>query len=160
MKTADGSPRRRAMVSSSEVVLRTSPSTWSTRTRTSAMSSGFPSEECAGRSDELLRGQELGQLRAAVTLVGDDLALLARRALREGLDLGPGGVEADLGGVDPEVAQRPRLDRLLLGRHDPLERGVARLVDLVGDRHQGRERGRDRLGGGVSVAADGRVAAL
>ena len=35
---ADGSPIRRARVSSSKVGLRTAPSTWSTTTRTSAMS--------------------------------------------------------------------------------------------------------------------------
>ena len=33
-------------------------------------------------SEELLAGEELGELRAAVALVGDDLALLARGALR------------------------------------------------------------------------------
>jgi hypothetical protein len=37
MNTADGSPRRRAKVSSSPVVLRTCPSTWSTSTRISVI---------------------------------------------------------------------------------------------------------------------------
>ncbi len=37
IRTADGSPRRRAIVSSSRVGLVTLPSTWSTRTRTSLM---------------------------------------------------------------------------------------------------------------------------
>ena len=45
-------------------------------------------------SEELLAGEELRQLGAAVALVGDDLALLARRALGEGDDRGPRGVEA------------------------------------------------------------------
>ena len=64
-------------------------------------------------------------------------------------------------GVDAEVGQRPGLDRLLLGRHDPLERGVARLVDLVG--HATTSAGSDGLHGlgrDVAVAADGRRAAL
>src|ERR1035437_9390958 len=103
MKTADGSPRRRAIVSSSEVVLRTTPSRWSTRTRTSAMCvtptsicSGDKRVAVSGRvgSDELLGGQELCKLGAALTLVGDDLALGARWTPGEGLDLGPGGGQA------------------------------------------------------------------
>src|SRR5450756_2682663 len=112
MKTADGSPRRRAIVSSSEVVLRTAPSMWSTRTRTSAMCVS-PTSICSGAqtvrvlrlfgSDELLCGQELGKLRAAVTLIGDDLALRAGRALGEGLDCGPGPGQAHQLGVDAQV---------------------------------------------------------
>src|SRR5680860_526061 len=143
MNTADGSPSRRAMVSSSWVVLRTAPSTWSTSTRTSAM---CVISFVACRSDELAAGEEPGELRAAVPLVGDHLTGLAGRALGELGDLGPGRLQADLARVDPEVGHRPRLDRLLLGGHDPLERRVPRLVDLVGDADQGRQTGLDRLG--------------
>src|SRR4051794_1033582 len=106
------------MVSSSEVVLRTCPPVWSTRTSTSAMvcESPWTADENgrSGRSDELALGQEGGELLAAVTLVGHDLALGARRARRIRLDLGPRGVEPDLARLDPEVGERPGVDRLLL----------------------------------------------
>src|SRR6476469_1808148 len=126
MKTADGSPRRRAIVSISLVVLRTVPPTWSTRTRTSLMGSLPQTLETAG-SDELLRREEVDQRRgAAAVLVGHDLARAARGPLVRALDGRPGGRQPDLLGLDAEVAQRPGLDRLLLGRHDPLEGRVAR----------------------------------
>src|SRR5512139_3962217 len=119
MNTADGSPRRRAIVRSSLVVLRTAPSTWSTRTRISLMSATGPS------SDELLRSEELGQrCGARAVLVGDDLALRPRRPGGGVLHLRPRRGEADLRAVDAQVGQRPGLDRLLLGGHDPLERRV------------------------------------
>src|ERR1035437_6146077 len=163
MKTADGSPRRRAIVSSSEVVLRTTPSRWSTRTRTSAMCV-TPTSICSGEqrvavsslvgSDELVRGQELCKLGAAVTLIGDDLALGARRAPGEGLDLCPGSGQAYRAGVKTQVYQRPGLHGLLLGSHDAFEGRVARLVDLVGDRDQSRQCGGDGLGSRVTVATD------
>src|SRR4051812_48324774 len=121
MKTADGSPSRRASVSSSAVVLRTVPSTWSTRTRTSVMDSLSRSL----RSDELLAGQELDQLVGSrAVLVGHDGPGRARRPRLEAGDLGPGGIGTDLTGVDTEVGQRDLLDRLLLRGHDPLERRV------------------------------------
>src|SRR6478609_5004738 len=153
MKTADGSPRRLAIARSSYVGLRTAPSTWSMRTRTSDM----------GRrsSDELLRGEELGQRRGArAVLVRDDLAGHARRAGGGVLDRGPRGVEADLARVDPDVAERPGLERLLLRRHDALERRVARLAGLVGDRQHQRQRATDDLGRGVAVALDADLVAL
>src|SRR4029078_11661098 len=90
MKTADGSPSRRAMVSSSWVGLRTAPSTWSTRTRISLMlvvSSVCDTSGGRLRSDELLRSQEPDQrLGAAAVVVGHDLAGGARRAGRRYLD--------------------------------------------------------------------------
>ena len=58
----------------------------------------------------------------------------ARRALGDRLDRGPRRAEPDLRGVDAEVGQRPGLHRLLLRRHDPLERRVAGLAGLVGHR--------------------------
>src|SRR5699024_2618380 len=117
MKTADGSPRRRAIVSISAAGFFTSPFAWSTRTRTSAMSVLL--RVWSRRSDELLGGEELGELGAAIALVGDDGALLARGALGRRLDRGPGIGEADLPGVDAEVGEAPLLDRLLLRGHDP-----------------------------------------
>src|ERR1035437_6499828 len=98
MKTTDGSPRRRAIVSSSRAVLRTTPSRCSTRTRTSAMCVS-PNLGLVG-SDELVRGQELGKLGAALTLIGDDLALRTGRALGKGLDRGPGPGQSDAQSVN------------------------------------------------------------
>src|SRR4051795_7726327 len=133
MKTADGSPRRLAIARSSYVGLRTAPSTWSMRTRTSDMG--------RGSSDELLRGEELDQRRGArAVLVLDDLAGGARRAGGRVLDGGPGRVEPDLARVDAQVAERPGLERLLLRGHDALERRVAGLAGLVGDREDDRQR--------------------
>src|SRR3954452_5193278 len=71
-RTALGSPSRRAIVSSSRVVLRTVPSTWGARTRDSAISGC----SCSGRrrSDEALGGEEVDErLGAHATVVGDDL---------------------------------------------------------------------------------------
>ena len=51
-------------------------------------------------------------------------------------------------GVDAEVGQAQRLDRLLLRRHDPLERRVPRLVDLL---DHADHRGQRRLDGVVAV---------
>src|SRR3954451_12860195 len=153
MKTAEGSPRRLAIARSSYVGLRTAPSTWSMRTRTSDM----------GRrsSDELLRGEELDQRRGARSvLVLDDLAGGARRAGRGVLDRGPRGVQADLAGVDADVGERPRLERLLLRRHDALERRVAGLARLVGHRQHQGHRAADDLGRGVAVALDADLATL
>ena len=61
------------------------------------------------RSDELLRGEELGQLGAAVALVGDDL----RRRLRGGRageatrPRSSAAPSPTCAGVDAEVGQRP-----------------------------------------------------
>src|SRR5213080_972886 len=152
MKTAEGSPSRLAMVRSSYVGFLTAPSTWSTTTRTS---------DIRRSSDELLGSEELGQrLGARTVLVLDDLAGGARRAGRGVDDLGPRGARADLTRVDTQVAQRPGLERLLLGGHDPLERRVAGLTGLVGDREDQRHGAADDLGGGVAVALDADLVAL
>src|SRR5580658_7574772 len=71
--TTDGSPNRRASVISSSVTFLTSSSTCSASTRISAIP--------RSPSDELLRGEELGDLDAAVSLVLDDRACLPRRPL-------------------------------------------------------------------------------
>src|SRR3954470_21881743 len=158
MKTAAGSPSRRAIVSIPLVVLRTVPPTWSTRTRTSLMFSTSVCGSDAGvrtESDELLRREEVDErLGAAAVLVGDDLALAARRALLGALDRGVRRVEPDFLGVHADVAERPRLDRLLLRGHDPLEGRVASLAGLVSDRGDQRQRALDRDRGGVAVPAD------
>src|SRR5688572_7863104 len=101
----------RAIVRSSSEGFDALPSGASIRTRTSLM--GLDSF-----SDELLGGEELGELGAAVSLVGDDLAGRARWTRLERVDLRPRVVEAHVAGVDAEIAQRPGLDRLLLGGHD------------------------------------------
>src|SRR3954454_10474842 len=72
-------------------------------------------------------------------LVLDDLAGgLGRRGL-EVTALDVGALGADPAGVDRGVGRRDVLQRLLLGAHDRLERRVARLVDRVADRDDGRE---------------------
>ncbi len=61
-------------------------------------------------------------------------------------------------GVDPEVAERPRLERLALRRHDALEAGVARLPHLVGDGGDDGERRLDPVEPGGREAANARRA--
>src|SRR3954470_21317552 len=151
--TAEGSPSARAAVSASRVVLRTPPPAGlsSTRTRTSAMGcSPLPSElGCrAAGSDDLLGGEEADELLGAVALVGDLHALALRGAAGEVEHLGPGVRQADGAGIQAQVGQRLRLHRLLLRRHDPLERGVTRLVDGVPGGHDRRQR---RLHGPVAA---------
>src|SRR3954468_5097709 len=136
MTTAEGSPRTRAAVSASRVVLRTPPPAGlsSARTRTSAMGCApLPSSKLVkgAGSDDLLAGEELDELLRAVTLIGDLDALALGRTTGEVEHLRGGRCQADAGRVDAEVGQRLRLDRLLLRGHDPLEGGVARLVDGV-----------------------------
>ncbi len=74
-------------------------------------------------------------------LVLDDLARGARRAGRGVLDLGPGRRRPTCR-LDARSASVAGLHRLLLGRHDALERRVAGLAGLVGHRHHRRQRGR------------------
>src|SRR5215204_6084855 len=128
MTTADTSPRARAAVSASSVVLRTpSPvALTSARTRTSAMTVPSPLPRRSG-SDDLLAGEVVDELLRAVALVGHLDALALGRAAGE-VDHRAGGAGQTHGrGVDAEVGQRLGLHRLLLRGHDPLEGGVARL---------------------------------
>src|SRR3954471_22090934 len=122
--TADGSPRARAAVSASRVVLRTPPPAGlsSTRTRTSAMTSVLLRSRSG--SDDLLLGEEADQLVGAVALVGHLHAGALRRARGEVHDLRGGVAQAHRAGVHTQVGQRLGLHRLLLGGHDPLEGGV------------------------------------
>src|SRR3954470_13485450 len=147
MTTAEGSPRARAAVSASRVVLRTpSPAGLSsTRTRTSAMTvSPLP----GSGSDDLLGGEEADELLRAVPLVGHLHALALGRAAGEVDDLAGRVRQAHRAGVEPEAGSRQLLHRLLLAGHDPLERGVARLVDGVPGGHDRRQR---RLHGPVAA---------
>ena len=63
-------------------------------------------------------------------------------------------------GVEAEVGQRLGLHRLLLGGHDPLEGGVARLVDRVPGGHDRRQRRLERPVAAVGLPLDLRRAAL
>src|SRR3974390_2596776 len=75
--TTEGAPNRRASVISSSVTFLTSSPVCSESTKISVMS--FPLRP----SDELLRGEEVGDPGAAVAFVLDDRAGLAGRPLRE-----------------------------------------------------------------------------
>src|SRR5581483_7101775 len=128
MNTAAGVPSSRALVSSSRVTFLTAPSAWSTSTRISAMTATRPF------LDELLRGEEVGELDPAAAFIGHDDALGARRRDGRVEHLRPGAGRADLGRLDRDRGGVQALHRLLLGGHDPLEGGVARLVDLLDHR--------------------------
>src|SRR3954470_11595115 len=141
--TAAGSPSCLAAVSSSKVAFLTVPSTESTRTRTSAISRIPLSSRPA--SDELLGGEEVGDLGAAVPFVLHDLAGFARRGVLERLDRAPRVGQADLRGVEPEVGERLDVDRLALRGHDALEGRVPRVVDLLDHADHGRRAGLDLL---------------
>src|SRR3978361_730231 len=118
--TADGSPRARAAVRASRVVLRTPPPAGlsSARTRTSAMGCVLLFLGSGPDSDDLLAGEELDELLCAVTLVGNLDALALRRTPGEVEHLRGGRGQTDAGGVDAEVGQRFRLDRLVVARED------------------------------------------
>src|ERR1022692_540706 len=152
--TTAGSPNRRASVSSSQVTFLTVSPECSARTRTSAMNDSLPLGPGQAGSDELLRGEELGRLDAAVALVLDDRAGLPRRPLSPADYLGCAGGEADPGRVDAHVREAQRLDRLLLGGPDPLERRVTRLVDLLDHAQHRGQAGLDLVVAVVGLAVD------
>src|SRR5580692_7973920 len=159
-QTTEGSPNRRARVSSSQVTFLTVSPSCSARTRISAMCSGPSSlglnAACVNPgSDELLRGEELGRLHAAVAFVLDDRAGLPGRPLGEADHLGGRRSEADLAGLEADVRHAQGLDRLLLRRHDPLERRVAGLVDLLDHAHDRRQAGLDPVVAVVGLPVDG-----
>ena len=86
--------------------------------------------------------------RLVGVLVLDDLAGRLGRRVVEVTALHAGAVLADQRGVDSDIAGAERLQRLLLGAHDRLQRRVAGLVDGVTDRDHRRER---HLDGVVAV---------
>ena len=63
-------------------------------------------------------------------------------------------------GVDPDVGERDDLLRLRLRPHDPLERGVARLVDRVRHGNEGRQRRRDHVVAELRLPLAGEAAAV
>ena len=85
---------------------------------------------------------------AFAVLVLDPAAVTAGRRVPEGVDLGSRPVLAGFIGAHAEVACAERLLRLLLRAHDPLEGGVARLVDRIG---HGHDTGKRRLDHVVAV---------
>src|SRR5208282_5210194 len=139
--TTEGSPNLRASVISSQVTFFTSPPACSASTRISAMPSPPASDEPA--SDELARGEEFGRLDAAVALVLDDHPGLAARQLGVIDHLRGRAAEPDRGRVDARVGEAERLHRLLLRRHDALERRVAWLVNLLDHADRRGKRGLD-----------------
>src|SRR4029453_9201669 len=87
----------------------------------------------AGHLQDLLLRQVLDDLLGGVSVVLDLDRVTPRRRIVESLHHRLGARFADAIPVDPELGDRERALRLRAGAHDPLERGVARLVDSVGD---------------------------
>ena len=90
----------------------------------------------------LLLLQELEDLVRRRAVVLDLHRVAPSRWVAQRIDLRPRARLAGLVRADAEVAERDGFLRLLLRAHDPLERGIARLVDRVGD---GDHRGQGRL---------------
>src|SRR6478672_8917148 len=112
----------RALVRISRVVDDTLPSVASAKTQI------FESV-MMGLLDDL-EVVEIGHdLLEAGAVVLDDLAGLAGRCGSDAGDLLAGAGPADVGGIETEVGDGHLVDRLALGGHDPLERGVPGLDD-------------------------------
>src|SRR6266508_391917 len=88
----------------------------------------------------------------------EPLTLAPGRRLAYRVDLRARAGLADLLGAKSEVGGRDRVLRLLLRAHDPLERGVAGLVDRVGDGHDTGKRGLDDVVAVFGLALDLRLA--
>ena len=89
------------------------------------------------------------------------LDLLAGFALGRGADrrdLLAGAGPADLVGREAEVGDGHLVDRLVLRRHDPLERRVAGLDHTGGHAHDRGQRGLDLVEAGLGLALDGDLA--
>src|SRR4051794_27003676 len=112
------------------------------------------------RLDDFLSNQVLGDLGAAVALVGDLLARGLRRLRNRRGDLGAGVRDAYLVSLDTDLGQRQRRNFLLLGGHDALEGREARLVDLLGDADHGGQRRLDGEQSVVGLTLAGDLAAL
>src|SRR5882757_6286621 len=143
--TAAGSPSCFAAASNSYVTFFGAPSACSTRIRTSAMTTPL---------NNLLGGQELGERYAAAALIGHDLALLLRQARREIDHLAGRPGQADAAGIEAEIGDRQCLYGLFLRRHNPLERGISGLVDLLDHADDDRQARLDGLISGVDLALD------
>src|SRR6266480_2542896 len=96
-------------------------------------------------SQRLFLQEELEDLLRARAVVLDLDRVAARGRIAERVDLRARASLAYFARLEPEVAERDRLLRLLLRAHDPLQRRVARLVDRVRDRDDGRERRLDHV---------------
>ena len=110
-----------------------------------------------GASYELPLHEEVHDRLGSVSVaVLDDARVAAARRLAERAHRRARARLAGLVGRETEVGQRELLLRLRLGGHDPLERGVAGLVDRVRDRDdrgkRGLERCRTRTRSGASPA--------
>ena len=88
----------------------------------------------------------------ASALVVDDLAGLTGGCLGGGDDLLAGAGPTDGGRIDPECGEVEFVDRLVLGRHDPLERRVAGLDDAGGDRDDTGQAALDHVVAVLSLA--------
>src|SRR4051794_37433817 len=99
MTTAEGSPRARAAVSASRVVLRTPSPAGLSSTRTSASAMTMSPLTGSG-SGHLLGGEEADELLRAVALVGHFHALALGRAAGEVEHLAGGIRQAHRAGVD------------------------------------------------------------
>src|SRR2546421_362674 len=127
-------PRLRAAVSSSSEMVRGLPSNASATTQ--ILFTGMA-------SDHLQLLEEGHDPFVGVAFVLDDLARLALFGGGDFHDLLAGAISADLARLDTEVGDLELVDRLVLGRHDPFERRVARLDHTSRHRHQRRQRRRD-----------------
>src|SRR2546421_8462742 len=149
------SPISRAFVSSSSVAEVGLPSAASAYTHT------FGSVMCSGLLDDLQLFEEGDDPLVGVTFVLDLLARLPLGCSFDRFDLLPGALPADLILRQAKVAHFRLVDRLVLGRHDPLERGIARLDHAGGHADNGGGGGaphvlsRLRLGLGVSPSPPG-----
>ena len=94
--------------------------------------------------------------RLAVVL--DLLAGLALGRGADGHDLLAGTRPADLVGTEAEVGDGHLVDRLVLRRHDPLERGVAGLDHTGGHAHDRGQRRLDLVVAGLGLALDADLA--
>src|SRR5262245_29897362 len=109
-------------------------------------------------SEDLELVEQVDDALERLAVVLDLLTGLALRRGRDRGDLLTGARPADRTRVEPEVARGDGVDGLVLRRHDPLERRVARLDDPGGHAH---DRGQRRLDDVVTVlglALDGDLA--
>ena len=92
-------------------------------------------------------------LEARFAVVLDDLAGLAGLGAAATSTISwPAPAQPTCAGVEAEVGDGDLVDRLGLGGHDPLERGVAGLDHAGGHRHDGGQRALDLVVAGLGLA--------